>query len=142
MGIICASLILIKPLLQKFFPNMLSSSAPSRRNLHLPTLHFNGTQGSHAWSGTASNTWTCSTFVDSGRRNTVSDPDGQPTVPGINVRVETTQTSESNSRSGSQESDLGLNVPETAAAWTKAWDELDSIRQLQGQTSNQSLRYG
>lgn len=142
MGIICASLILIKPLLQKFFPNMLSSSAPSIRNLHLPTLHFNGAQSSHAWSGTASNTWTCSTFVDSGRRNTVSDSDRRPRVAGINVRVETMQTSESNSRSGSQGSDVGLNLPETEAAWTKAWDEQDSIRQLQGQTSNHSLQCG
>ncbi|TID22784.1 putative inositol polyphosphate 5-phosphatase [Venturia nashicola] len=133
-GIICASLILIKPLLQKWFPDMLSSSAPSRRNLHLPTLQLNGTQSSHAWSGAASHIWTCSPLVDLGRRNTASDSEGQPTSPGINVMVETTQTSQSNSRSGSRGSDLELNAAETAAPWTQAWDEQSSMKQLKQQS--------
>lgn len=136
-GIICASLILIKPLLQKVFPNMLSSSAPSRRNLHLPTIHCNGTQSSHAWSGTASNVWTCTTILDSGGKNTVSGSDGRPTVPGINVMVDMTQTSASNSRASNRENDLGtstVDVADVASSWTKAWDEQDSVRKLQDQS--------
>ncbi|KAE9988634.1 putative inositol polyphosphate 5-phosphatase [Venturia inaequalis] len=140
-GIICASLILIKPLLQKWFPNMLSSPAPSRRNLRLPTIDFNGKQSSHAKSGTsshaksgtASHIWTCSTLVDPERMTTVFGSNGQPIVPGITVMVETTQTSQHNSRCDLRNSDLGLQAAEAAAPWTKIWDEQYYLKKLQQQ---------
>jgi len=96
---------------------MLSSQGPSRRNLQLPTIHIGNTQDS--------NTWTCSTFVDSNRRNTGSDGDAQPTAPGINVTFETTQTSEVNSR---RETALSSDECETEAPWAKSWEEQDNIK--------------
>lgn len=61
----------------------------------------------------------------------VSDSDGRPTTSGINVRIETTQTSQSNSRSVSRDSnDMESNSAETAVPWTKAWEEQESMKQL------------
>jgi hypothetical protein len=70
-----------------------------------------------------SNTWTCSTFVDSNRRNTGSDVDAQTTAPGINVTFETMQTSEVNSRREMASSSDGC---EAAAPWAKSWEEQDN----------------
>lgn len=118
-GIICASLVCMKPLIVKIMPNMLLSQAPSRRNLHLPRIPPNGTQNSDLW--------TCSTVVDGGRRDTGSGSDAQPTAHGINVRFSTTQTSEVND---SQDTDIGLDASQAAAAWTKSWEDEDNMKEL------------
>jgi hypothetical protein len=121
-GVICASLLYIKPLIVKVFTNMLLSQGPSRRNLQLPTIHPGETQDS--------NTWTCSTYVDSGRRNTGSDVEAQRTAPGINVTFETMQMSEVNS---SRETAMSSNACEPAVAWAKSWEVKDSMNKRQEQ---------
>ncbi|GME66322.1 integral membrane protein [Neofusicoccum parvum] len=48
-GIICASLMVMKPLVAKVFPRLLDSTGPSRRNLRLPTI-TEDTMGPICWN--------------------------------------------------------------------------------------------
>jgi hypothetical protein len=88
-GIICASLLCIKPLVVKLFPNLLSSQQPLRRNL--PMITGGESEGS---------TWTCSTYVAADGRYNISGSGGQEQPPDrvINVMFETMQTTEVDSR--------------------------------------------
>lgn len=53
-GIICASLMVMKPLVAKLFPSILDSGHSSSRTMRLPTIHDNLT-----WSSTANTETTC-----------------------------------------------------------------------------------
>ncbi|KAK7545163.1 uncharacterized protein J3D65DRAFT_611961 [Phyllosticta citribraziliensis] len=53
-GIICASLMVMKPLVAKIFPSILDTSHSSSRTMRLPTIHDNLT-----WTSTANTETTC-----------------------------------------------------------------------------------
>jgi hypothetical protein len=72
------------------FPNLLSSQAPSRRDLQLPTIQLPDAQDS--------NTWTFSTYVGSDRRNTGCDGEAELPSPGIDMMFETMRTLEAGNR--------------------------------------------
>jgi hypothetical protein len=80
----------------------------------------------------SSNTWTCSTFVDSVRRDTGSDAEVQPRASVINVTFETMQTSEvySSRSTSSRETDLGSRACGGMAAWTQSCEEQDRSKKI------------